>query len=36
LLAEEILDGKAHTIDISPLSISRFGKEHTEVEKNVV
>jgi sarcosine oxidase, subunit beta len=36
LIAEEILDGKAHTIDISPLSISRFSKGHTEVEKNVV
>jgi len=36
LIAEEIIDGRAHTIDISPLSISRFAKEHTEVEKNVV
>lgn len=36
LIAEEILDGKAHTIDISPLSIERFGKGRTEVEKNVV
>jgi len=36
LLAEEIIDGKAHTIDITPLSISRFGAGKTEVEKNVV
>lgn len=36
LLAEEILDGKAHTIDISSLSISRFSKGLHEVEKNVV
>lgn len=36
LIAEEILDGKAHTMDISALSIERFGKVQTEVEKNVV
>lgn len=36
LLAEEILDGKAHTIDISSLSIGRFAKGHMEAEKNVV
>ncbi len=36
LIAEEILDGKAHTIDISPLSIARFAKGLHEVEKNVV
>jgi sarcosine oxidase subunit beta len=36
LLAEEIIDGKAHSIDISSLSIERFAQGHTEVEKNVV
>lgn len=36
LIAEEILDGRAHTIDIAPLSIERFAKGRTEVERNVV
>jgi hypothetical protein len=36
LITEEILDGKAHTVDITPLSISRFSTGHTEEEKNVV
>jgi sarcosine oxidase subunit beta len=36
LIAEEILDGKAHTLDISPLTIQRFAKGPTEVERNVV
>jgi sarcosine oxidase, subunit beta len=36
LIAEEIVDGRAHTLDISSLSIKRFGKGTTEVEKNVV
>ncbi len=36
LIAEEILDGKAHTIDISDLSLARFSKGLHEVEKNVV
>jgi sarcosine oxidase, subunit beta len=36
LIAEEILDGKAHTLDISPLTIQRFAKGSTEIEKNVV
>ena len=36
LIAQEILDGKAHTLDISALSIQRFVKGATEVERNVV
>ena len=36
LIAEEIVDGKAHTLDISVLGIQRFAKGVTEVEKNVV
>jgi sarcosine oxidase subunit beta len=36
LIAEEILDGKAHTLDISGLSLERFRKGSTEVEMNVV
>jgi sarcosine oxidase subunit beta len=36
LIAEEILDGRAHTLDITPLSIERFAEGATEVEKNVV
>ena len=36
LIAEEIVDGRAHTLDISPLNIARFGKGSTPVEKNVV
>jgi len=36
LIAEEIVDGKAHTIDISALSIERFAEGKVEVETNVV
>jgi sarcosine oxidase subunit beta len=36
LIAEEILDGRAHTLDISALSIERFGKGQAAIEKNVV
>jgi len=36
LIAEEIVDGKAHTLDISPLNIDRFAKGPTAVEVNVV
>ena len=36
LIAEEVLDGKAHTLDISALSIQRFARSSTEVERNVV
>ena len=36
LIAEEIVDGKAHTLDISALSIERFAKGTTAVERNVV
>jgi len=36
LIAEEIVDGKAHTLDISSLTIQRFAKGVTEVEMNVV
>jgi sarcosine oxidase subunit beta len=36
LLAEEILDGGAHTLDITPLSIDRFREGKEIVEYNVV
>jgi sarcosine oxidase subunit beta len=36
LLAEEVLDGQAHTIDISPLYIDRFQRAEKVVEYNVV
>ena len=36
LLAEEILDGQAHTLDISPLYLDRFQKGEEIVEYNVV
>ncbi len=36
LIAEEIVDGRAHTLDISPLRVERFGKGATAIEKNVV
>ncbi|HEY75431.1 MAG TPA: FAD-binding oxidoreductase [Thermoflexia bacterium] len=36
LLAEEILDGKAHTLDITPLSIERFRQGEGIREYNVV
>ena len=36
LIAEEIIDGKASTVDISAFSIERFSKERTEVEHGVV
>jgi sarcosine oxidase subunit beta len=36
LLAEEILDGGAHTLDIAPLSIDRFREGKEIVEYNVV
>ncbi len=36
LIAEEIADGRAHTIDISPLSIERFRAGTIEAEKNVI
>jgi len=36
LIAEEILDGKAHTLDITPLSIERFRKGEEIREYNVV
>jgi sarcosine oxidase subunit beta len=36
LLAEEILDGKAHTVDISPLSLTRFREGKLLAEYNVV
>jgi sarcosine oxidase subunit beta len=36
LIAEEILDGKAHTLDISSLTILRFAKGSTTREMNVV
>ena len=36
LIAEEILDGKAHTLDIAPLSIERFRKGEEIREYNVV
>jgi sarcosine oxidase subunit beta len=36
LLAEEILDGRAHTLDVTSLSIARFEGGHGLVEYNVV
>jgi sarcosine oxidase subunit beta len=36
LLAEEILDGKAHTLDISQLDLARFKEGREIVEYNVV
>jgi len=36
LLAEEILDGKAHTLDISQLDLARFREGREIVEYNVV
>jgi len=36
LLAEEILDGKAHTVDISSLDLHRFREGRQIVEYNVV
>lgn len=36
LLAEEILDGAAHTVDITPLRIDRFRRGEKIVEYNVV
>jgi sarcosine oxidase subunit beta len=36
VLAEEILDGRAHTIDIDPLRFSRFAEGAVVGEYNVV
>jgi sarcosine oxidase subunit beta len=36
LLAEEILDGKAHTLDITSLRLSRFREGEHIQECNVV
>jgi sarcosine oxidase subunit beta len=36
LLAEEILDGRAHTIDIDPLRYTRFATGAAVGEYNVV
>ncbi|RLC96883.1 MAG: FAD-binding oxidoreductase [Chloroflexi bacterium] len=36
LLAEEILDGKAHTLDISQLDLARFSEGREIIEYNVV
>src|SRR5439155_7331064 len=36
LIAEEIVDGRAHTMDIAPFSIERFREGKREVETNVV
>ena len=35
LIAEEVLDGRAHTIDIDDLRITRFASESTKAEANV-
>jgi sarcosine oxidase subunit beta len=35
LIAEEVLDGRAHTIDIDGLRITRFESETSGVEANV-
>jgi sarcosine oxidase subunit beta len=36
LLAEEILEGEASTVDIAPLRIDRFTQQSTSVEYAVV
>ena len=36
LIAEEILDGRAHTIDIDELRITRFAIERLHQELNIV
>ena len=36
LIAEEILDGRAHTIDIDELRITRFAIEWARHELNIV
>ena len=36
LIAEEIVDGRARVLDISPLNLDRFAKGPTPVERNVV
>ena len=36
LIAEEILDGKATTVDITPFSVERFASSETEIEQGVV
>ncbi|MGB9634633.1 MAG: NAD(P)/FAD-dependent oxidoreductase, partial [Chloroflexaceae bacterium] len=36
LIAEEILDGRAHTIDIDDLRITRFRTGQQHVEQNVI
>ncbi|MFL5803090.1 MAG: NAD(P)/FAD-dependent oxidoreductase [Roseiflexaceae bacterium] len=36
LIAEEILDGRAHTIDIDELRITRFQKQELQSEQNVI
>ncbi len=36
LMAEEILDGRAHTVDIDPLRYDRFLTQELQPEKNVV
>jgi sarcosine oxidase subunit beta len=35
LIAEEVLDGRAHTIDIDSLRITRFESESASAEANV-
>jgi sarcosine oxidase subunit beta len=35
LIAEEALDGRAHTIDIDALRITRFGAQPAAIERNV-
>ena len=35
LIAEEVLDGRAHTIDVDALRISRFDEENTQGEAHV-
>jgi sarcosine oxidase subunit beta len=36
LIAEEILDGRAHTIDIDELRIARFRGRELRREQNVI
>jgi len=35
-MAEEILDGRAHSVDVDALRYNRFQKKHGVAEYNVV
>jgi sarcosine oxidase subunit beta len=36
LIAEEVMDGRAHSIDIAPFRIERFSREDLDVETAVI